>query len=88
MIDRDPLDIELVAYCEVELIAPHRYNRQTPSTQHGGSLRRYKHRWKVERLFAWLQNFRRIPVRYEYHVENFLGLIQLECIMILLRRCL
>jgi hypothetical protein len=29
MIDRDPLDIELVAYCEVELIAPHRYNRQT-----------------------------------------------------------
>jgi transposase len=87
MIDRGPLDIELVAYCEVELIAPYRYNRQAPSTQDGRSLCSYKHRWKVERPFAWLKNFRRIPFRYEYHVENFLGLIQLGCIMILLRRC-
>ena|SRR5215207_1980939 len=87
--DSDPLDIKLLAAnYEVELIAPHRYNRQAPSTQDGRPLRRYRHRWKVERLFAWLQNFRRIPIRYEYHAENFLGLIQLGCIMILLRRCL
>jgi transposase len=86
--DSDPLDVKLAIEFGVELISPHRFNRQRSRTQDGRPLRRYKHRWKVERLFAWLQNFRRIPVRYEYHAENFLGLIQLGCIMILLRRCL
>jgi transposase len=86
--DSDPLDEKLAIEYGVELIAPHRYNRQAPSTQDGRPLRHcYKHRWKIERLFAWLQNFRCIRVRYEYHTENFLGLIQLGCIMILLRRC-
>ena len=37
------------------------------------------------RLFAWLQNFRRLVVRYEYHQENFLGFVHLGCILILLR---
>jgi transposase len=40
---------------------------------------------KVERLFAWLYNFRRLVVRYEYHVENYVGLVQLACVVILLR---
>ena len=39
----------------------------------------------LERLFAWLQNFRRIVVRYEYHVENFLRFVQLGCMLIMLR---
>jgi hypothetical protein len=89
--DSDPLDIELAINYEVELIAPHRYNRRAPSTQDGRRpLRRYKHRWKVERLlFAWFQNFHRILVQYEYHAENYLGFVQLGCMMmILLRRCL
>jgi transposase len=88
--DSDPLDEKLAIEYGVELIAPHRYNRQAPSTQDGRPLRHcYKHRWKIERLlFVWLQNFRRIPVRYEYHAENFLVLVQLGCITILLRRCL
>jgi len=34
-------------------------------------LRRYRRRWKIERLFAWLQNFRRLVVRYERYAENF-----------------
>ena len=38
------------------------------------------------RLFAWLQNFRRLVTRYEYHAENFLGFVQLGSICILLRR--
>jgi transposase len=25
----------------------------------------YRHRWKVERTFAWLGNYRRLVVRYE-----------------------
>jgi transposase len=86
--DSDPLDYRLATEYGVELIAPHRYNRQSPSTQDGRPLRRYKHRWKMERLFAWLQNFRRIQVRYDYYSQNFLGFVQLGCVMILLRRCL
>jgi transposase len=47
--------------------------------------RRYKKRWKVERLFAWLGNFRRLVVRYERRVENYLGFVRLACMVILLR---
>ncbi|MHC4233316.1 MAG: transposase, partial [Planctomycetota bacterium] len=54
----------------------------------GRGLRRYRKRWKVERLFAWLQNYRRLVVRYEYHLKNFLAMVQLGCIIILLRRVL
>ncbi|RIK60722.1 MAG: IS4/IS5 family transposase, partial [Planctomycetota bacterium] len=32
----------------------------------------------------WLQNFRRVVVRYEFHAANFLAFVQLTCIMILL----
>jgi transposase len=81
--DSDKLDAELAA-CGVELIAPHRRNRRH-RTQDGRPLRRYRRRWKVERLFAWLHNFRRLVVRYEYYVDNFLGLVQLGCVIILLR---
>ena len=50
--------------------------------EHG---RRYKRRWKMERLFAWLQNFRRLVTRYERHAENFQGFVHLGCMVILLR---
>ena len=46
----------------------------------------YQRRWKVERLFAWFQNFRRIVVRYERFAENFLGMLHLASCLILLRR--
>ncbi len=49
----------------IELICPHRSNRKKKPMQDGRSLRRYKHRWIVERTIAWLQNFRRLVVRYE-----------------------
>ena len=82
--DSDPLDAEL-AERGIELIAPHRANRKKPRTQDGRKLRRYKRRWKVERLNAWLQNFRRVATRFDFHVENFLGFVHLSCIKILLR---
>jgi len=41
--------------------------------------------WKIKRLFAWLFNFRRLVVRYEYHAENFQGFVHLGAIMILMR---
>ena len=70
----------------IDMIAPHRRNRTTPKTQDGRALRRYKRRWKVERLFAWLGNFRRLVVRYEYHAATSLGFVHLGCLLILLRQ--
>ena len=84
--DSDPLAAQL-AEGDVELIAPNRSNRKV-KTQDGRPLRRYRRRWKIERLFAWLYNFRRLVTRWEYDVVNFLGFVQLGCIVILLRRCL
>jgi len=84
--DSDRLDAELARY-GVEMIAPHRSNRKN-ATQDGRALRRYRRRWKVERLFACLHNFRRLIVRYEYRPENFLGMIYLTVVLILLRRLL
>ena len=86
--DSDKLDQRLGIERGVELIAPHKNNRVKPATQDGRGLRRYRKRWKIERMFAWLQNFRRLVVRYEYHLKNFLAMIQLGCIVILLRRAL
>ena len=83
--DSDGLDQHLKESRSIEMIAPHKGNRIRRRTQDGRKLRRYKRRWKIERLFAWLQNFRRIVVRYEYHAENFLGMVQLGCAIILLR---
>lgn len=82
--DSDPLD-ERLEELGIQMIAPHRENRKKTATQDGRPLRRYKRRWKVERLFAWLQNFRRILVRYERHLENYLGFVQLGCVVIFLR---
>ena len=83
--DSDPLDARL-ARQGIELIAPHKCNRVKPKTQDGRVLRRYRRRWKIERLFAWLGNYRSLVVRYERHVENFHALVQLACCLILLRQ--
>ena len=82
--DSDKLDDQLMQEYGTELIAPNKINRKAP-TQDGRPLRRYRKRWKIERLFAWLFNFRRLVVRYEYHAENFQGLVHLAAAVILLR---
>ncbi|GAB3200660.1 IS5 family transposase [Pontibacter aydingkolensis] len=82
--DSDPLD-EKLREKGVELIAPHRKNRVKKKTQDGRKLRRYKKRWKVERFFAWLFNFRRTLVRHEHKAENYLAFVLLACMKIMLR---
>lgn len=69
----------------IELIAPHKSNRVNIS-QDGRKLRRYKRRWKVERLFAWLKNFRRIANRWDRRLDCYLAFAYLGCIALLLRR--
>jgi len=81
--DSDKLDKQLEEEYGIEMIAPNRRNRA--KTQDGRPLRRYRRRWKVERLFAWLHHFRRLVTRWEYHVENFLGFVRLGCLKLLLR---
>jgi transposase len=83
--DSDPLDRRLQQKHGIRLIAPHKHNRCRENTQDGRELRCYCRRWKIERLFAWLHNFRRLVSRWEYHEVNFLGMVQLGCLVILLR---
>ena len=82
--DSDPLD-ERLARKGITLIAPHRSNRKV-FTQDGRHLRRYKRRWKVERFFSWLFNFRKLVTRYEFRACNFFGFLLLACAIFLLRR--
>lgn len=82
--DSDPLDEKLKEQ-GTDMIAPHRANRKKKKTQDGRKLRRYKRRWKVERFFAWLFNYRRTAVRYEYHHENFTAFVLLAYSVTLLK---
>jgi transposase len=72
----------------IELIAPKRGGkRKSRRKQDGRSMRRYRRRWKVERLFSWLKRWRRITTRWERKAENFLAFVQLGCVVLLLRKC-
>lgn len=82
--DSDGLD-EQLAEKGVEMIAPHKNNRKKNKTQDGRKLRRYKRRWKIERFFAWVFNYRRCVVRYEYKEQNFRAVVLTACIRILLK---
>src|SRR5262249_52429707 len=81
----DPLDAEL-RKDGIEMIAPHRGNRSKPATQDRRRLSRYMRRWLVQGFFAWVQWERRGLARWEYHTQNFLGFVQLACLVILFRR--
>ena len=69
----------------IELIAPNNPTHRHKKQQDGRQLRRYKRRWHVERLIAWLLRMRRVHTRYEVHAENFLGFVQLACLRLLVR---
>jgi transposase len=85
--DSDPLDARL-AEQGIEMIAPHKCNRKRAATQDQRVLRRYKRRWKIERLFAWLNKFKRVITRWDRCAERYTGFVHLALSMILLRRYL
>lgn len=82
--DSDPLDREF-AQLGIELIVPPRRNRRRPKTRDGRPLHRSRRRWKIERLAAWLQNFRRVLVCHDYSLDTYRGFVLLVCVVILLR---
>lgn len=82
--DSDPLDAKAAKW-GVRVIAPHRAGRKRARTQDGRELRRYRRRWKIERLFSWLQNYRRVRTRDDWYADNFEGFVLLACMLILLK---
>jgi transposase len=83
--DSDPLD-QALASQGIELIAPHRRNRHRKATQDGRVLRRYRRRWKIERLFAWLNKYKRVLTRWDRCHKRFTAFVHLALSMILMRR--
>lgn len=53
---------------------------------HGVAATRDDTRWVVEHTFAWLHQFKRLRIRYEIRADLHLGLLQLACSIICLRR--
>jgi len=45
----------------------------------------YEQRWKVERTFAWLGNFRRLLIRWERRFEAFKGFVIFTCMFVTIR---
>ncbi|MFC1476550.1 transposase [Fibrobacterota bacterium] len=72
----------------IELIAPHRSNRRKKRTQDGRPLRRYKRRWKIERTFAWIGNYRKLVVRYDRSIHIYQAFFNIVCMMVTLNKLL
>lgn len=82
--DSDPLRWRLLQR-GILLIVPHRKGRQKPALNDGRQLRRYRKRWKIERTFAWLGNFRRLLVRHDHKVQMYEAFFHVACLIITLR---
>jgi len=83
--DSDKLNDQLLDERGVEMIAPLRMGRKKPRTQDSRKLRLYRRSGRSIGCLPGFQNFRRLVVRYEYHVENFLAMVHLGCVKTLLR---
>ena len=57
---------------------------ETTNQKHYNSVR--NRRWVVERTNSWHNRFRKLFTRYEKKVENYLGLVQLSCSIIIYRK--
>ena len=71
---------------DIAPIIPKRRNNTIATHQDGRKLRRYRRRWIIERTNAWLQNFRRLVVRYERGGRNFEALVHMACVLITLKK--
>ena len=67
-------------------IVPYRKRAVSKKYGDGRKMRRYKRRWKVERTFAWLGNFRRLVVRYKRKHWIYRAFVHLACVLIVLRQ--
>ena len=84
--DRPSLQCALIAFQKSHFIISNIANSLEPISKLRRRRSRYMRRRPVERFFAWIQWQRRILVRWEYHSQNFLGFVQLACLVILFKR--
>jgi len=83
--DSDALRDEMEAAGFLPII-PHRGNRVKPSRNDGRRLRRYRHRWLVERTNAWLHCYRGLAMRWAYYPFLYVGLVYVSFIHMALKR--
>ena len=69
------------AECRTRSITPRIARRGIETSQKLG-----RHRWVVERTFAWMAQFRRLTIRYERRADIHLALTTLACAIICLRQ--
>jgi transposase len=69
----------------IDLIVPHLRTRRR-RWQDGRKLRRYRHRWVIERTTAWLHTFRRLVTRYEHRADIYLAFVHVACLLLTLRK--
>jgi len=83
--DSDPLrdEVEADGY---RTIIPHRKNRVKPSRNDGRRLRRFRHRWRIERTNAWLHCYRGLAVRWSYYSFIYVGIVYVSFIHMDLQR--
>ena len=67
-------------------IIPHRKNRVKPSRNDGRRLRRYRHRWLIERTNAWLHCYRGLAVRWAHYTFMYVGMAYMAFIHMALQR--
>ena len=80
-----PMHCERGSNSAAELIVPYRKNVRNRRFEDKRKLRRYRKRWKIVRTNAWLQNFRRVQVRYDRILTVFQGFLHFACLLITLR---
>lgn len=75
--DSDAL-VEAVESMEAVAVIPSRKNRKQ-ARLHDAEL--YAERNRVERLFGWLKQYRRVATRYEKTVVGYASFVHVACIM-------
>jgi transposase len=83
--DSDPLRDEVEADGYTTII-PHRTNRVKPTRNDGRRLRRYRHRWRIERTNAWLHCYRGLAVRWSHYSFLYVGMVYIGFIHMALQR--
>ena len=76
----EPVDIEVRGRGYTPHV-PRKANEPTKPVHRRGKARR----WKVERTHSWLNRARRLLIRWEKKVANYLGFLHLQFAMVTLR---
>jgi len=83
--DSDPLRERLHRRGIIAII-PYRWWNIRQQYDDGRHMRRYRHRWIIERTIAWLGAYRRLLVRHERITSVYCSLLYFAAALITLRR--